>query len=102
VETNFQRRFSINVWCGVIDDMLFGPVIFDDRMTGHNYLDFPQNGLPERLEDIPMDTRIAMYFQHDGAPSHYTRLVTQHLNDTFRNRGIGHDSTINWYQNLQT
>jgi len=28
VETNFQRRFSINVWCGMIGDMLIGPVIF--------------------------------------------------------------------------
>ena len=34
VETNFQRRFSINVWCGMIDDMLIGPVILDDRMIG--------------------------------------------------------------------
>ena len=36
VETNFQRRFSINLLCGMIDDMLIGPVILDDRVTGHN------------------------------------------------------------------
>ena len=36
-----------------------------------------------------------MYFQHDGAPSHYTRLVMQHLNDTFPNRSTGFGSTIN-------
>jgi len=41
-------------------------------------------------------TRIPMYFQHDGAPSHYTRHVTQHLNDTFPNRWIGRGGTINW------
>jgi len=41
-------------------------------------------------------TRIAMHFQHDGAPSHYTRHVMQHLNDTFPNRSIGRGSTINW------
>jgi hypothetical protein len=45
LETNFQRRFSVSVWCGMIDDMLIGPVILDDRMTGRNYLDFLQNGL---------------------------------------------------------
>ena len=44
----------------------------DDRMTGQNYLDFLQNELPKQLEDAPLATRIAMYFQHDGAPSHYT------------------------------
>jgi hypothetical protein len=27
VETNFERRFSIDVWCSMIDDMLIGPVI---------------------------------------------------------------------------
>jgi len=31
---------SINVWCGMIDDMLIGPVISDDRMTGQNYQTF--------------------------------------------------------------
>ena len=45
-ETNFQRRFSINVWCGMIDDMLIGPVILDDRVTEQNNLDFLQNELP--------------------------------------------------------
>jgi len=46
METNFQRRFSINVWCGMTNDMLIGPVILNDRMTGQNYLDFLQNELP--------------------------------------------------------
>jgi hypothetical protein len=58
----------------MIDAMLIGPVILDDHMTGHSYIYFLQTGLPEQLEDVPLDTRIAMYFQHDGAPSHYTRL----------------------------
>ena len=43
-----------------------------------------------------MSTRIAMYFQRDETPSHYTRYVMQHLNDTFRNRWIGRGSTSNW------
>ena len=76
--------------------MLIGPVILDDRMTGKNYLDLLQNELPKQLEDVSLATRIAMYFQHDGAPSHYTRHVMQHLNDTFPNRWIDHGSTINW------
>jgi hypothetical protein len=65
VETHFQRSFSINVWYGIINDTLIGPVILDDHMTGHNYRDYLQNGLPEQLEDVPVATWIAMYFQHD-------------------------------------
>ena len=93
----FSAHFtlSINVWCGMIDDMLIRPVNLDNRMTGQNYLEFLQNELPKQLEDVPLVTRIVMYFQHDGAPSHYTRHVMQHLNDTFPNRWIGRDSTIN-------
>ena len=37
-----------------------------------------------------------MYFLHDGAPSHYSRHVMQHLNDSFPNRWISRGSTINW------
>jgi len=37
----------------IIDDMLIGLVILDDRMTGQNYLDFLQNELPKQLEDVP-------------------------------------------------
>ena len=71
-------------------------VILDDRMAVQNYLDFLQNVLPEQLEDAPLATRIAVYFQHYGAPSRYTGLVLQHLNDTFPNQWIGRGSTIKW------
>jgi hypothetical protein len=54
-----------------------GPIILEDRMTGQNYLEFLQNELPEQLEDVPLATRIAMYFQLDGAPPHYTGLMLQ-------------------------
>ena len=52
----------------MIDDMLTGPVILHDHITGQSYLDFLQNELPKQLEDVPLATRIATYFQHDGAP----------------------------------
>jgi hypothetical protein len=34
VETIFQHCFSNNVWCGMIDDMMIGPIILDEHMTG--------------------------------------------------------------------
>ena len=39
----FNVVFSINVWCGMIDNMFIGPVILDDPTTGQNYLEFKQN-----------------------------------------------------------
>jgi hypothetical protein len=75
--------------------LLIGSVILEDRMTGQNYLEFLQNELPKQLEDVSSSTWITVYFQHDRAP-HYTRLVMQHLSDTFLNQWIGHGITINW------
>jgi hypothetical protein len=69
----------------MVDDMLIGPFISDNHMTGHNYLDFQQNGVTEQLVDVPLATQIAVYFQHVGAPSHYAPLVMQHLGDSFPN-----------------
>jgi hypothetical protein len=52
--------------------LLIGPVILEDRLTEQNYLQLLQNKLPEQLQNVPFATQIAMYFQHDGAPPHYT------------------------------
>jgi len=35
IESNYQHRFSVNVWCGVID--VIGPYIFPQRLTGAIY-----------------------------------------------------------------
>ena len=85
----------------MIDDMLIGPVILDDLMIGQNYLDFLQNELPKQLKDFLLVTRISMYFQHDGAHSHYTWHVMQHLNDTFPNRGSVVAVLLTGHQDIQ-
>jgi hypothetical protein len=70
VETDFQHRFSANVWCGIIYDEVIGPVILETRLTGQTYLEFLRSTLPGLLEDVPLATWAGMYIQHDGAPSH--------------------------------
>jgi len=49
VESNFELRFSINVWCAVLDDKLIGPFIVEGRLTGEAYLRFLQEELPRHL-----------------------------------------------------
>jgi len=55
VENNFQLRFSVNVWCAVLDDQLIGPFILEGRLTGEAYLKFLQEELPRLLEDVPLN-----------------------------------------------
>jgi len=86
VESKFQQRFSVNVVCAVLDDQLIGPFILEGRLAGETYLRFLQEELPQRLEDVPLDKRSPMYFQHDGAPPHSSRGVTNFLNYRFPGR----------------
>ena len=44
--TNFQRRFSVNVRCGVIGSRLIGPFLFENNLTGNTYEAFLRNELP--------------------------------------------------------
>jgi len=86
VEINSQHRFSVNVWCGVIDNQLIGPAVLLNRLTGRKYVDFLQNELPLLLEEVPLAKRMRMVFQYYGAPAHYSRLVTHHLHPKFPER----------------
>ena len=67
VESNYQHSFSVNMWCGVIGDQLIGPYIFLKRLTGDIYPNVLQAELPALLENVSLQTRRQMYYQHDGA-----------------------------------
>jgi len=41
--THFQRRFLVNVWCGVLGNKLIGPFVFDNNLMGNTYEAFLRN-----------------------------------------------------------
>ncbi|GFW01257.1 DUF4817 domain-containing protein [Trichonephila clavipes] len=91
-----QQCFTVNVWAGIVGDSLLGPYILPPRLDSHKYLVFLQEVLPELLTDVPAPIRRRMWFQQDGAPSHYTRHVREHLDRTFPNRWIGRGGPVAW------
>ena len=95
-ETHFQQIWGVNVWCGLYNGRVIGPYFYQGTLTGANYLNFLQNELPELLEKIPLNERAMMWWQQDGAPPHYSRQVTDYINDTFQGRWIGRNGTIYW------
>jgi hypothetical protein len=69
--------------------------VFENNLTGDTYLAFLRNELPGFLEDIPLMVRSQMYFQHDGAPSRFSRHVREYLN-AYTNRWLGRGGPVAW------
>lgn len=93
---NYQHRFSLNVWCGIIGNYLIGPHVMPGRLTGALYCQFLIQHLPILLEDVPLAQRQRMWFMHDGAPAHTSLVVREYLNARFPNRWIGQHGPVAW------
>lgn len=97
VATHSQRRFSVNVWAGILDDYIIGPYVLPARLTGSYYRTFLEEILlPTLLEDIPLGIRHNMWFLHDGAPPHIGRRVRRFLDIRFPGRWIGRSGPRRW------
>ncbi|CAH2088099.1 unnamed protein product [Euphydryas editha] len=80
--SNFQTRFSVNLWLGIVNGTLIGPFELPNRLNGAQYLEFLQNDLDDLLEDVDLYTRRRIIFQNDGAPCYYTKTVREHLDQS--------------------
>lgn len=91
-----QQRFSLNVWLGIIGTRIVGPHFLPNRLNAEGYLHFLSEVLPGLLEDIPLDIRRNMIYQHDGAPPHYSREVRRWLDDNYHQQWIGRGGPTEW------
>ena len=76
---NYQRSWSIMVWCGIINGYLIGPNIFEANVKQHTYLTTIRDELPGLIEDVDLETRRRMWLQQDGAPPYFARIVRAFL-----------------------
>ena len=60
------------------------------------YIIFIRDILPEMLENVPLQVRQRLWFQHDGAPVHFALDVREYLNNVFPNRWIGRGGPVQW------
>lgn len=91
-----QRRFSVNVWMGIISKHLIGPYFLPDNLNGERYENFLREDLPDLLEDLPLNLIRDMRFQHDGCPAHYRRSVREWLDTNYPNNWIRRGGPIPW------
>lgn len=96
IETRYQHRFSVNVWAGILRGGLLEIHILNQRLNAQLYEHFLNDRLYEIIGDIPLDIRLRMWYQHDGAPCHNGRNVIMWLNTHYPGRWIGRGGPVNW------
>lgn len=90
-----QERDSpkINVWCALAIDEVIGPFFFaEPTVTKEVYLDMLELFAIPQIEHRQPN----VYWQQDGAPPHWGKIVRVYLNNTFPGRWIGRDGPIPW------
>jgi hypothetical protein len=95
-EGNFQERFGVNVWAGIIGSRIIGPILFQGALTGERYLQFLQNDIEGFLNHLPFAELQRMYYQQDGAPPHNTARVLNYLTNRYENRVIATNGPVRW------
>ncbi|XP_058796768.1 uncharacterized protein LOC131667396 [Phymastichus coffea] len=93
---NHQRRWSLMVWCGIINGYLIGPYFFEENVNGNSYLQLIRYQLPAMMEDVDLHTRQRMWFQQDGAAPYFARIVWAFLDENYNGRWIGRGGPVNW------
>lgn len=96
-EVRPQRRFSVNIWAGILNNVVLGPVFLDGVLNGDKYLDLLQINLEELLENISISNYVSLkLFQQDGCGPHNAGYVQNYLNCRFPNAWIGTVGPVKW------
>lgn len=80
----------------VIFNPQIGPWQLPPRLNGQMYTEFLRDDLPGLLEDVPLGRRIQAWYQHDGAPPHYSRAARDQLDISYPGRWIGRNGPVTW------
>lgn len=92
-----QVRWSTNVWCGILGSSLIGPYFFDDNLTGTSYADDILGGVIDEFTiNLPLRDLRGTWFQHDGAPPHFSTRSRSWLDRNFPDRWIGRSGPMFW------
>jgi hypothetical protein len=88
--TSSEVIFLISLLCKI------GPFEFPARLTGQRYAQFIRNELEDLLEDVPLVFRANCWYQHDGAPPHFSRDVMTLLDQQYPQRWISRGGPHHW------
>lgn len=94
IPTRTQYPQKLNVWIGMINNTIIGPIFINGNLNGARYLEMLRNQIVPAIEEQFNINQT--WYQHDGCPAHCTRDVTNYLNTTFQDRWIGRNGPTRW------
>jgi len=95
-ETTHQDNWRINVWCGLYNQQLIGPVFYGGTLTGERYDILLNTTINDFVEALPLAQLRNVWFQQDGAPPHYAAVARATLDAMFGDHWIGRAGPIAW------
>ncbi|XP_064463674.1 uncharacterized protein LOC135374662 [Ornithodoros turicata] len=93
----YQVKWSFNVWAGKFNGRMLGPVYYTENLTGQRYVqEILMKTVSDFLDELPLNERSRVWFQHDGAPPHSSSKATDFLRSHFGEKWIGRHGPVPW------
>ena len=86
---------GLTVWAGICPNTVVGPYFFPGTVTGETYLHMLDTYAFPTLNEMGLLDG-DMWWQQDGAPPHYARIVRDRLNAVFPDRWMGRRGPLEW------
>lgn len=80
IETRHLYWFSVNIWAVIFRGGLLDIYNLNERLNAQLCEHFLNDCLCEIIGDIPLDIRLRMRYQHDGAPCDNEKNILMWLN----------------------
>lgn len=94
-ESNFQQRFSFNVFCIIMDDMVEYHV-YEENLNGNKYVEILRTVVANFIDNLPLNIYNSLYYQMDGCGAHNTREVYEELVSLFQDRWFAYRGPWRW------
>lgn len=90
-----QYPEKLNVWAGIVDHNILGPIFIDGNLTGEKYVSLLQDEVADLVEDL--DFLNECWYMHDGCPAHNSRYAREFLHNSFPGCVIGsYEEPLAW------
>jgi len=92
----YQGRFGFNVWVALLENRVLAYEVYEDNLNAELYLSILERNIINYIDNLPLQARERIYYQHDEAPSHNAGIVVNCLNTNFGEKWIANNGPIRW------